>query len=85
MCENRANCSVIIPEGTSFLYAFGGYNNNFSSSAVTSTIERLELKNVEKQMWRVVPLMMKTEAKACNYMYQLNETSILIFGGWQNG
>ena len=49
MVENRANCSVIIPEKQNFLYAFGGYNNNYNSSAVTSTIERLSLTDVEKK------------------------------------
>ena len=70
MCECRANCSVIVPEGTGYLYAFGGYNNNnFNSSSVTSTIERICLDNIEHQQWQVVPLQLNTDPKACNYMY----------------
>lgn len=86
MCECRANCSVIVPEGDRHLYAFGGYNNNnYNSSAVTSTIERICLDNIESRQWQVVPLQLNTDPKACNYMYQLSPTEILVFGGWQNG
>jgi hypothetical protein len=70
MNECRANCSVIVPDGQRYLYAFGGYNNNnYNSSSVTNTIERLCLDHIEKQQWQVVPLQLKTDAKACNYMY----------------
>lgn len=83
MCEQRANCSVIIPEGSKFLYAFGGYNNNYNASAVTNTIEQLNVvDSIEKQKWKIVQLKMNSDAKACNYMYQLDSQSILIFGGW---
>lgn len=43
------------------------------------------MKNVGQEGWKVVALKMNTDAKACNYMYQLANNDIMIFGGWQNG
>lgn len=51
MCEPRANASSTIPDGSDYLYAFGGYNNNYNSSTVVNNIERLCVTNVESQKW----------------------------------
>lgn len=84
MLEPRANASSLIPRKSDYLYAFGGYNNNFVTSAVVSSIERLELKDL-KLGWKFLELKLNTEVKACNYMHYISETEILIFGGWSHG
>lgn len=86
MQETRANCSVVIPGNqTDYIYAFAGYNNMNMGSAVTSSIERLKISPKPGASWKLITLTMSTEAKACNYMYEVDNETILVFGGWQNG
>lgn len=81
----RANPSSIQPRGSDYLYALGGYNSQvgYQSSSVEKSIERLNTKHPEK--WEIIELTFHMPAQACNYMHQMPDDSILVFGGWQNG
>jgi hypothetical protein len=84
MLEPRANASSLRPQKSNYLYAFGGYNNNYNSNAVVSSIERLELENL-KLGWKFMEIKMNSEVKACNYMHYISDSEIIILGGWQHG
>lgn len=72
MKEPRANASSLILENSDKLYAFGGYNNNYNSSAVVSSIECLDTKNT-KRGWQIISLELDSTVKACNYMHYISD------------
>ena len=88
--ESRANCSSFIPQGSSQLYVFGGFNlsqtdYNNQSQITTMNAEVLDLSKGDKMRWQILSANLNCNVKACNFIHQISPNELLMFGGWYKG